>query len=411
MIYRFITILFLLIGDICYAQIIGLDLLGKRKYVEIPFELEQDFIMVKVQFQNVIPLKLIFDTGAENTILFDKEITQLVGVKFERQITITGSDLDSALVANIARNTTMQLQGCQRVKRDIIVLEENTLLLNEKLGINVNGILGGSFFSNLVVSIDYKKRKIRLTNPNNFKQPSRKYHRFDIDVISNKPYVPALITNSDNTKVLVCLLVDTGASLPFLVHTNTDKNLTLPDRLMIGNVGFGLSGMIKGYMGNTKCLQVGEFVFNNIATSFQDVHLDSTRRVLLVRNGILGNSLLKRFGVIIDYTRQKLYLRGYKKYDAPFEYDKSGLTLFAVGANLNQYFVVAIIHGSPAHKAGIIPGDIILKIGWRKTKHMTLEDITRKLAQRIGKLIKMTLIRDGNIYKTEFRLHNWYDET
>ena len=62
------------------AQIVGLDLLGGRDYVHLPFKLEQGFIIVDVRLENIVPLKMIFDTGAENTILFDKEIAQILGI-------------------------------------------------------------------------------------------------------------------------------------------------------------------------------------------------------------------------------------------------------------------------------------------------------------------------------------------
>ena len=392
------------------GQIQGLDLLGRKHRIIVPFEIQQGFIIVQVEFENVVPLKMIFDTGAENTILFDKEICQVLGVRFERQISITGSDLDSMLLANIARSTKMRLESCRKVDRDIIVLEKNDLLLKEKLGIDVNGILGGSFFSNLVVTIDYRRKQIILSHPAHFKEPGDKFTEFDIDVRSKKPYLMANVTHADNSQKLANFLLDTGASLPFLIHANTDTSLLLPDRVMVGNVGFGLSGVMKGYLGHTKMLKFGDFQFENIATSFQDIQLDSLELTRIVRNGIIGNNLLRRFKVIINYPAEKLYLDPVRNYNKEFDYDKSGLTIFAVGPNLNQYFIVSVIVGSPAYKAGIRPGDIIHSIGARRASSLDLQDITRRLAQKTGKKIKMRLIRNGEKFKTEFILSDWFEE-
>lgn len=390
------------------SNLLGLDLLEKNGEARINFEMEQGFIIIKTWLQGVIPLRLIFDTGAENTILFDKELTDLMGISYERQIPIMGSDLDSILIANIARKVKMRIEGCRTAQRDIIVLENNNLLLKEKLGIEVSGIIGGSYFANLVVRIDYKKRRIILKHPEKFEHP-KGYEKLALDVRSNKPYVYANVSIRDQKMTTVKLLLDTGASLAFLIHSNTDPALKLPEKVMLGNLGFGLSGVIRGYRGQTHSLELGKYHFNDIATSFQNLDVDSTTFSRnIVRNGILGNILLERFTVIIDYSKEQLYLKAKRRYNKKFDFDKSGLTLFSVGPNLDQYYVVAVLIDSPAYKADIRPGDLIYKLGARKTISMSLQDITYKLSRKTGKKIKMTIIRDEVEMKREFVLEEWY---
>lgn len=393
-----------------HGQIIGLDLLKSNEATEVPFKIEQGFIVVDVWLEGIIPLKMIFDTGAENTILFDKEITTLMGVQYERQIPIMGSDLDSAIIANIARNVTLRLAGCNKVKRDIIVLEDNDLLLREKLGIQMNGILGGNFFSNLVVKIDYKKKVIRFIHPSDF-DPPKYYEEFDLTIFSNKPYLDAAVDIGNRQNTSAKFLLDTGSALPFLLHANTDTSLSLPNRIMVGNLGYGISGVLMGFRGIVDRLQFGSFKFDQITTSFQDLNLDST--VLnrpLIRNGILGNALLARFHVIIDYTKEKLYLRPLKRYNEKFDYDKSGLSVFAVGQNLDQYYVVSVITDSPGGRAGILPGDIIHKMGRRRTRSMTLQQINYKLSRKAGKKIRMIIIRDDLKIEKKFLLKEWFQD-
>ncbi|MFT4568150.1 MAG: putative aspartyl protease [Saprospiraceae bacterium] len=389
--------------------VLGIDLLDRSGNAKIKFEMEQGFIVIKTWLQGVIPLRLIFDTGAENTILFDKEIAELLGISFERQIPIMGSDLDSVLIANIARNVKMRIEGCRIAKRDIIVLENNNLLLKEKLGIEVSGIVGGSFFANLVVKIDYRKKEITLKHPNQFKPPGSAYENLKLQVRSNKPYVLADVSIRDNEPTRVKLLLDTGAALAFLVHSNTDDALKLPERVMVGNLGFGLSGVLRGFRGKTQRLDLGKYQFTDIATSFQDLNIDSTTISRdIVRNGILGNTFLSRFTVIIDYNKEELYLKAKGKYNKKFDFDKSGLTLFSVGQNLDQYYVVAVLVDSPAYRADIKPGDLIYKLGRRRTINMSLQAIMYKLSRKTGKKIKMTIIRDEVYLKREFNLEEWY---
>jgi len=180
---------------------------------------------------------------------------------------------------------------------------------------------------------------------------------------------------------------------------------------MVGNVGYGLSGAIYGYRGKSRRFELGSLYFNEIVTSFQDLLFEELEEnVKVIRNGIIGNTLLARFTVIIDYTREKLFLKPKRKYNKGFDFDKSGITLFAVGSDLDQYYVVAVIQDSPADLAGIKPGDLIIKFGRRKTKKMSLDKINRKLSKKEGKLIKLTLKRGDEEIKTSFRLKEWFDE-
>ncbi len=394
------------------GQVIGIDLLDEDREVEVPFELEQGFIIVKVWLNGIIPLRMIFDTGAENTILFDKEIAQILGIEFERKIPIMGSDLDSVLIANIARNVSTNMEGCQAVTRDIIVLDDNNLLIEEKLGTQINGIVGGSYFANLVVNINYRKRKITFTHPAEFNGPPKYYQSYPIDVISGKPYLSGDVGISSNKLSKLNLLLDTGAALPFLIHTNTDTSLALPERVMVGSVGFGLSGAIFGFRGKCKRLELGEIYFNEIVTSFQDLNFEEgTIPTNIIRNGIIGNSLLSRFSVIINYTTSTLHLKPYrKKYNKDFSFDKSGITLFAVGPDLNQYYVVAVIDGSPASEAGVMPGDLIIKMGRKKAKKLSLNRITDKLSRKEGKSIKLTVLRENEEIKIAFKLKEWFND-
>ena len=404
------------------AQIIGLDLLGEDDEVGVPFSYEQGFIIVKFWLNGIIPLRMILDTGAQNTILFDKEIAQILGIKYERDIKIMGSDLDAVLQAKIARRVSTRLAGCKPVLRDIIVLEENTLLLSEKLGTEINGIIGGSFFSNLVMDIDYGKQKIYFTHPQKFKAPNdkgkkwwqfwrkpRQYQKFPISITQHKPYLKAEVQVTRESRRELDLLLDTGASLPFLVHANTDTTIQLPSRVMIGKVGYGLSGEILGYRGKAHLMKIGEDIaFSDILTSFQDLEFAEGADENLIRNGIIGNILLERFDVIIDYTRQNLYLRPNKNYDEEFSFDKSGITTLAVGPRLDQFYIIAVSDKSPAARAGIQVGDVITRINNRNAKKITLPWINTILAGKSGKKVKLTLKRGDKQLKREIILKEWF---
>ena len=60
-----------------WSQIPGFYMNKGSKKLEIPFERIDNFIVVKILFEGLFPLRFILDTGAEHTILTKKEITNL----------------------------------------------------------------------------------------------------------------------------------------------------------------------------------------------------------------------------------------------------------------------------------------------------------------------------------------------
>lgn len=106
------------------------------------------------------------------------------------------------------------------------------------------------------------------------------------------------------------MLMDTGASISMLLHNDTDPSLVLPSHVIRGNLGKGISGNLTGYVGRINNLSVSGFEFPNILSYFQEYDTsafpDSTA---VKRNGILGNFILDRFHVVIDYLNEGVYLK------------------------------------------------------------------------------------------------------
>ncbi|HEY3216909.1 MAG TPA: PDZ domain-containing protein [Candidatus Eisenbacteria bacterium] len=78
-------------------------------------------------------------------------------------------------------------------------------------------------------------------------------------------------------------------------------------------------------------------------------------------HGLLGYSFLKRFRVGLDYPHRILWLdpvRGFRD-DRPYEYSQIGLQLERLGKGVR---VAAVAEGSPAARAGIAAGDVIVSL-------------------------------------------------
>lgn len=388
------------------SQDVARHILEDRNRADISFSYIHNFIIVKVKMFGGLSLNFIVDTGAEHTILFKREIADLFNTEYDRRIPIVGSDLSKELYALIARNIRMEIEGLPPLTQDILVLEENFVDLDRMTGMRIDGIIGGSFFKQTVLRIDYRRNRLTLFNPGKFHAPGSDYYRIPLEIRSNKPYMAAEGILLDNTSVDLILLVDTGAGLPLLLHNNSHPNLKLPSEHILGQLGVGLGGFVVGYVGRIKELHINDLVFNQVLTSFQDLEDNIVSDEARFRNGLLGNQLLSRFIVYLNYIDEEIYLRPLRKWKRKFNIDKSGLIIYATGIDLDDYVIQGVIPGSPADEAGLEPGDRIRRFqGW-PARYYSLDQFYRILQKKEGKKIKIVIERDEVRMKKIFYLEN-----
>ncbi|MBK7872800.1 MAG: aspartyl protease family protein [Saprospiraceae bacterium] len=405
--YILTTWLFLMVIVIsAQAQLYDLEFRKGLKKVEIPFEYENNFIIVRVIFNDVFPLKFIFDTGAEHTILTRREITDLLQINYERRFPLLGSDLTTELYAYLARGVKLSIHNLVALNRSILVLDEDYFRFEEYGGISVHGIMGSDLFRRFVVKIDFRRKVITLYDPATFVPPSgNRYHIVPLEIHRNKPYIVSPTRISDTT-IQAKYLIDTGASLSLLLYTNTHPAFELPPKYIRSKIGMGLGGYLQGFLGRIEKIEIEDFAMEGVITNFQEVPPDIDSSFLNGRNGILGNQILNRFEITIDYIHEKMYIAAEKTFNKKFQYDRSGLIIAASGLHLNDFNVVDIIAGSPAEEAGIQIGDEIKVINGIPTSLMHLSDITKRLQKRVGKKINLVIKRNDERIKIHFRLRN-----
>ncbi len=391
-----------------YGQYAGIDLLGGKQEIEVKFRFENGLMIIPIRYNDFLPLNFIFDTGAEHSVLFRKDLNDIMGIPYERRIAIRGADLQDSMFAFITRDVPISIGSDIHVHRDIVVLEEDRLNIEEVTGYKIDGIIGSSFFKNLVIYINFRKKKIKLFDPNRFNPKKLKgFDKIPIEIISNKPYIHGITSDGTFSKDQK-LLLDSGSSLPFILHYKKDANLVLPEKVITGKLGIGIGGTMVGIIGKINRLRLGKFDFYNVITHFQKINHSIIDSSEIIRSGLVGTPILSRFEICIDYLREDLYLKPNKDFEKEFKFDRSGLSIFAFGPNFNNFYVKNIIPGSPADEAGIKKGDIITKVGIWKSKWYSLEKITNKLKGKTGETIKLTLNRKGQKIKVQFQLRDLF---
>ncbi|MTB52140.1 PDZ domain-containing protein [Lewinella sp. W8] len=389
------------------AQRLDMKVLGKAKRIELPFILENDFIVLPVLVNNVVPLRFILDTGAENTVLLEKQVTDLLDISYRRTFEVRGADVDSVLTAYLATGVNLRIANRLLARnRSMLVLEKNYFNFERITGTNIHGILGADFLMRFSVEFDFKKNVVILHEPHKFK-PSNRHVEIPATFIRNRPYLELPIRVNAQEETTRKILLDSGAGLTLLLHTFGDStDVDLPVQTIPAYIADGLGGKLEGSVGRCREVALAGKSLTNVVSYFQP--LDTTGLDFLNgREGIIGNRLMKRFNVAIDYVQEKVYFRPEgRSWKAKFRYDRSGIAIVAGGANLRTYTVSNVVKESPAGEAGVQVGDRIVGMNGTSATFLSLGNIIRKLEGKPGKRIRLRLRRQGKYVEVEFRLRD-----
>lgn len=371
--------------------------------MSVPFELNNNLIVIKVLLNNAIPLKFILDTGVRTTVLTEKTFTDLLNLTYSRKITIPGVGGEKLVDAYVTNNVTLGIQGMVGRGHALIVLEEDLLQLKNYLGTSVHGILGYELFSRFAVEINYSSKMVTFYDPN-YPKKRRRFTSYDLKIVDTKPYLHADFTLNDSIVHRGNFMVDTGASHSFLLDNDANPNIYIPQPSIYSHLGRGLGGELYGHIARINNVAIAPFKFNGVITTFPDTASYKVDLVDIPRNGTIGGGLLSRFVVVFDYVHEKLYLRKGTTYHKPFEYNLSGLVVKAKGLRLDSYEIVEVRKGCAAERAGVLMGDEILAINGKYTKDMKLGEVLGLINIKANKSIRMVVNRNGERTKLYFKL-------
>jgi len=107
--------------------------------------------------------------------------------------------------------------------------------------------------------------------------------------------------------------------------------------------------------------------------------------------GMIGSDILRRFRLVIDYSRKQVIFEPNARFAEPFEFDMSGASLAA--GDLKTFKVRTIIEYSPATEAGLHVGDILTAIDGTPRERLTLEQI-RKMFRLPERTYTLRILRN-----------------
>jgi hypothetical protein len=356
-----------------------------EKITRFPFEmLSGGTVIVKAQFEDFKDsLNFVFDTGSGG-ISLDSSSVETMGLKgIKTNRTIKG--IAGSKKVDFIFKKSLKFPGLQVDSLDFHI--NNYDILTSSYGIKVDGVIGLSFLRRYVISVNYDERYIEVYTPGKVTYP--KGGHLLHPKFYGLPVIPSTI--KDNIVSNTDFIFDTGAGLNMLLSEDYVKDSTIlkKKRKLYVTQAEGLGG--KKMMNTTvvKSIAVGPYKFRSVPIYiFRD---DNNITNYPKMGGVLGNDILRRFNIVLNYPSQEIFIKPNTHFFDDFDYSYTGLGLYQI----NGYIVIEdVVENSPAEKAGLKPNDIIFAVDNNFTNNL---QAYKQILQGAGNTVKVVVIRNKEL--------------
>lgn len=270
----------------------------------------------------------------------------------------------------------------------------NYEILTQVYGERIDGIVGYSVLSRYIIKVNYDSSYIEFWTRGSYKYPKGGYLL--------KPVINTLPVQNlrvrDGTTRSARFLYDMGAGLNLMLSTDfiKDSSLLGKKRKLFAKEAEGLGGKIEMSMTVIKEIRLGPFKFKNVPVYvFDDVYNVTSYPYL---GGLIGNDLLRRFNVILNYEKRDIYLVPNTHFYDPFDYSYSGMELYFDNGKI---IIGDVAKKSPAELAGLKEGDIVLSVN--KNFNQNLQQYKAAI-QSTGERLKMIIVRNGELKEINLKV-------
>ncbi len=332
----------------------------------VPFEFLKHLILVKAKInESQKDYDFVIDTGGLTFI--DKNVAQELNLKQRGMMAkIDILDLSGFKIEKIFCFTTFDFQHFKALRTPI------------------HGIIGSNLLERFKVTFDFKSFLVSFSSDTASFEPVEKgiHLSFRNHPVNNAP----LIKFTLNHKIMEGM-IDTGQPYP----------LVLPLKSYDEYKDTGISNFIKSkglmekwpetsadfnYLARLKSFELGNIKIDNILCLFGELPQ-------LLSMPLIGNDFLSHFNIIINYPKDEMMLIPY-----PDMYFKNNW--FSIGINPgitadNKAMVEGIWENSPADKANIQVGDIIVSFNSQQVTPANLIELMKIMETDDAKSIKLEI--------------------
>lgn len=285
-----------------------------------------------------------------------------------------------------ANDNTLLLPGLRIDSLDFHINDYE--LLSEVYGVQIDGIIGYSFLKRYIVRLDFDSLSVSVFTPGEFNYG--RYGELLKPATGLIPVIDAPVRNG--VKVNARYYFDMGAGLCLLLSDQFVKDSSIlrrkqRRRKIITTEVQGLIGKMRMQLTTIQEIKIGDYTFHNIPTyTFDDISNVTAYPFL---GGLVGNDLLRRFNVTLNYPAREIFLQPNSHFRDQFDYSYTGLIIYFIDGKVQ---VTDVIKGSPADKAGFLAGDIVVSVNNNFSNNI---QTYRELLKEAGTKATVIIARNG----------------
>ena len=306
-----------------------------------------DEILLPARINNQ-PVQFTFDTGSDYSLLF-RGAAKRLGLR----VTKVGYKLPLApgkVPLDMAEECTLTFRTSSG-KAQFAVLDDPPYGLADS-----DGIMAWSSFSNSVIRINVEQHVFDFLD--NLPSDIKNWSKWKL-----VPNSRLLVFECSNGKESAKVGIDTGSGSGGVglnpkrwqewrakrerQQSTIDANWTPADGVVVHEVM------------RAKRLAIGGLTFNDVLVTVNDPSGD----VLFGHcDAILGLPVLRRLEFIIDGRKGMLYTRRFNPSSGQQDYNRLGAVFVPKDPDKGDDLVAHVVEGSPAYRAGVRNGDVLLKV-------------------------------------------------
>jgi membrane-associated protease RseP (regulator of RpoE activity) len=354
-------------------------------------------IIVQARLENFPDtLNFILDTGSGGISIDSAVVEYFHLTKIPTERTLRGIAMMRKVI--YVTDKTLHLPNLSIEHLDFHINDYE--LLTSVYGVKIDGIIGYSFFSRYIVKIDYDNSMLDIYN-----QGKIKYPRSGLKLTPTIAGIPVFNSEiTDNRKISSNFYFDSGAGLCVLMSESfvNDSSVFVKNKKMLLTQAEGIGGKKPMRLTTVKEIKIGPYKFKKVPAHVFHDEFNVTAYPLL--GGLIGNDLLRRFNLIINYAEKEIHLRPNTHFNEKFDYSYTGLGIYYVDG---QIVIEDVLEGSPAEKAGLMPGDIIA--GINTTLAGNIQNY-KNMLQEVGSKLKILIVRKGELSIVMLKVKSFLDK-
>ena len=379
---------------------VSISATAQEQFVDGPAKLLTSFrfrqlsggvIMLNARFANFPDtLNFILDTGSGGISLDSATVDYF-------RITPTPSDMTILGIAGIRKvsfiyNQKLRLPGLTVDSLNFHI--NNYDILTQVYGEKIDGIIGYSLLSRYIFNINYDSSRISIFSNGRMRYPRGGW--LYEPILRTLPVQSARIRDAVTTNSR--FLFDIGAGLCIMLNRDflEDSNFLDKKRKLYAKEAEGVGGKVDMHLTVIKEMRMGPYRFKNVPVFVFDDTYNLTSYPYL--SGIIGNELLRRFNLILNYAKREFYFIPNSRYQESFDYAYSGIELYYVDG---QIILGDVATDSPAEVAGLQEGDIL--VGINNLLGVNIQQFKTAL-QNAGEKVRVIVNRDGKLMEFNFKI-------